>query len=110
MTDLTQEEQDHVRRALRYLYGLVGGWVPLAKSLGFQTDSLEKVANARGRAVTGGLAIRVARLADVAIEDVLDGTYPPRCPTCGQATKRVSKMTGLTNRAGTVEALRGAAA
>ena len=85
MTDLTQEEQDRVRRALRYLRGLVGGGTPLSKGLGFQPDTLEKVANGRERAATASMAIRVARLADVAIEDVLDGTYPPWCPTCGHA-------------------------
>ena len=84
MTDLTQEEQQRVRATLHYLRRSVGGWATLAAALHYETDSVERVANARGRAVTPRLAFRVARLADTSIDDLLGGRYRPRaCPHCG---------------------------
>ena len=58
----------------------------MSKVLRFKADTLGKVLR-HGRDVTASMAIRVARLADVAIEDVLDGTYPPGhvCPRCGHS-------------------------
>ena len=75
MADLNESEQRNVRTALRYLRLRVGAWEPLARALHIDEDTIEKVINGR-RAVTPRTAFRVARFADVAIEDVLDGTYP----------------------------------
>ena len=84
MKDLNEEEQQRVRATLHHLRCQVGGWLPLAEALGYRTDSLERVANARNRAVTASLAFRVARLADVGIDDLLCGRYRPEaCPRCG---------------------------
>ena len=83
MSDLTLTEQKHVRTALRYLRRRVGAWAPVADALHVAYDTLEKVVNER-RGVTASLAFRVARLAGVPIDDVLEGRYlPGACPRCG---------------------------
>jgi hypothetical protein len=85
MPDLTKEEQQRVRAALHYLRRCVGGWKPLADALHYSPDSLEKIANARGRTfVTPKLAFRTARFVDVGIDDLLGGRFRPgACPRCG---------------------------
>jgi len=85
MADLTREEQQRVRATLHFLRREVGGWKPLADALRYQPDTVEKVANARGgRNVTPTMAFRVARFADVKIDDLLGGRYRPgACPHCG---------------------------
>ena|ERR1700722_10621063 len=81
--DLTTEEQQHVRVALRYLRVRFGGWANLAKALRFKDTTLSNVAS--GRAVTATMAVRMARLVKVGIDDMIGGTYPPKgsCPLCG---------------------------
>ena len=84
MSDLTKEEQQRVRATLHHLRRQTGGWIPLAAALHYGPDSLEKIANARGRAVTPTLAFRVARLADTPIDDLLGGRFRAgACPHCG---------------------------
>jgi hypothetical protein len=84
VTDLDLKEQKHVRIALRYLKRRAGGWAPLGKALGFQPDTLEKVVNARGRNVSASMALRVARVAGVPVDELLAGRYiPGACPCCG---------------------------
>lgn len=84
MSDLTAEEQTHVRTALRFLFQRCGGWGQLAKVLGYGPTRAKQVAY--GRTVSPTMAFRVARLACVNVDDVLSGRYPdPRaCPHCGQ--------------------------
>ena len=86
MSDLTLKEQKNVRTTLRFLRLRVGGWEPLARSLRVEPDTLGKVLRG-ARAVTAGLAVRVARLADVSVDEVLDGRFTPSgtCPHCGRA-------------------------
>ncbi len=81
MTDLTKEEQAHVRTALRYLRARGGGWAPVIKVLRY--PSLSGVM--AGRPVSASLAFRVARLAGVPVDDVITGRYPApgTCPYCG---------------------------
>jgi hypothetical protein len=81
--DLTPAEQDNVRKALRFLHARCGGWVPLAKVLRADKQSVARVAG--GKPVTASLAVRVAKLATVGVDDVLGGKYPPAgcCPHCG---------------------------
>jgi hypothetical protein len=85
--DLTQEEQDRVRFAMRYLRAKVGAWKRLASALGFKPRQVVKV---RGgyKAVSPKMAIRVAKLAGVPVDDVLTGKFPPpgTCPHCGRGT------------------------
>lgn len=87
MTDLTDDEQRHVRVALRYLRTRARGWKALAPALGFSPPTLENVNE--GRAVSAGMAFRVARLAEVPIGDLLAGAFPPpgTCPHCGKASE-----------------------
>lgn len=84
MTDIDEKEQNHVRTALLHLRRRVYGWAPLGKALGFKPDTLEKVANGRGRGVSASMAVRVAKLLGVPIDDLLAGRYlPGACPKCG---------------------------
>lgn len=82
---LSAKEQRHVRTALRFLRYKVGGWQPLADALGVKADSIGKVLRG-GRDVTAKLAYAVARLTDVAIDDLLAGALlsPRTCPHCGR--------------------------
>jgi hypothetical protein len=81
VSDLTLDEQKHVRAALRFLWARSGGWKPVAKALHTQPLTL----SVRGRPISASLAIRVARLAGVGVDDLLGGKYPPAgmCPHCG---------------------------
>jgi len=84
MSDLTAKEQKAVRTALRFLRLRVGAWGPLAKALRYEWDSIQKVATGK-RAVTPALALRVARLAGVPMDELLAGQwlYLRVCPHCG---------------------------
>jgi len=85
MRDLTDREQRSVRTALHVLRNRVGAWAPLAKELGYQPDSLHKVAMAK-RAVAPALVLRVARFAKVPVDDLLAGRWLPVgiCGHCGR--------------------------
>jgi hypothetical protein len=83
VSDLTTQEQSHVRTALRYLRTRCGGWEPLAKALHFAPKTLTNVLQGQPAGVT--LAFRLARLASVPVDDVIGGRFPPAgtCPYCG---------------------------
>lgn len=84
MTDLDEKEQDHVRATLRYLHNQMGGWTPMSKVLGFTPATLKHAAYLRGRSVSASMALRVARLIDVSIDDLLAGRHRPgACSKCG---------------------------
>lgn|GEM_PF-6223061 len=85
MIDLTAAEQANVLIALRHLRVKCGGWKPLADGLGFSRHTLRHVRMAE-KAVSPTMAVRVARLAGVGVDDVLRGIYPPigTCPHCGR--------------------------
>lgn len=74
-----------MRTAIRFLRFKVGGWQPLADALGVKADSISKVLRG-ARDVTAKLAYSVARLTDVAIDDLLSGALlsPRTCPHCGR--------------------------
>ena len=84
MNDLTNKEQKAVRTALRFLRLRVGAWGPLAKALRYEWDSIQKVATGK-RGVTPALALRVARLAGVTMDDLIAGRWLSArvCPHCG---------------------------
>lgn len=86
MTDLNAKEQENVRVALRFLHARARGWTPLGAALRYKHKTLES-AN-QGRPVSATLAFRVARFAQVSMEDVLTGRFPPPgvCPHCGAQT------------------------
>lgn len=95
MSDLTKEEQTNVRTALRFLRSRVGAWEPLGKALRIGGDTLARITGGR-YAVSASVAVRVARFAGVAIEDVLDGTYPApgTCPHCGHCPDEAAGTVG----------------
>lgn len=82
-SDLTKEEQQCVRAALQFLRTRFGGWDPVAKLLRTRTEHLSEVA--RRGVVTPTIAFRVARIAQVTVDDVLKGRFPApgTCPYCG---------------------------
>ena len=84
MSDLTDKEQRAVRTALRFLRIRVGAWKPLVKALRYEYDSIQKVAAGK-KAVTPALALRIARFAGIAMDELLAGQWlsPRVCPHCG---------------------------
>ena len=84
-SDLTAQEQTHVRTALRFLHARFGNWEALAKALHFKRSTLGDVLG--GASATASLAFRVARFAGVTVDDVIAGRFPPAgtCPYCGHA-------------------------
>lgn len=85
MSDLTAKEQDNVRTALRFLHARCGTWATTAKTMRAERNTIRQAMY--GRAVSASLAVRVARLAGVGVDDVLAGRFPPpgTCPHCGSA-------------------------
>jgi hypothetical protein len=83
-TDLTTQEQQHVRAALRFLRSHMGAWAPVSKVLRFKDTSLSAVATSH-QSVSTTLAFRIARFAKVGVDDVLTGKFPEpgTCPHCG---------------------------
>ena len=88
--DLTAEEQEHVRAALRFLRTRHGSLEELAKALLYKHRALENMAY--GGRPSAGLAVRLARLAGAPVDDVLGGRYPPpgTCPHCGRGPEVAS--------------------
>lgn len=82
--DLTLTEQKHVRTALRFLRLRLGASA-VAHALRFQPDTLYRFAHGT-RPLTPTPAFRVARLAEIAMEDLLAGKFVPEgtCPHCGR--------------------------
>lgn len=68
MIDLTDTEQANVRKALRLLRYRVGGWKSMAEALGFKRKTLTNVSEGTN-GVSPTLALRVARLAGVPVDD-----------------------------------------
>lgn len=86
--DLTAKEQDRVRTAIRFMATRCGSRALLAKAIRYQPCTLRHVLH-DGRPVTASLAFRIARLAEITVDDLLAGKFPPAgtCPHCGH-TKR----------------------
>ena len=82
-TDLTTQEQTHVRTALRFLRTRCGTWTALSRALRFGENTVANVV--RGQTVSPALAFRVARFAKASVDDVLTGRFPApgTCPYCG---------------------------
>ena len=95
-TDLTSQEQGHVRAALRFSPRAVPrGWAALAKALRAGESTLANVMGGQ-YAVTASLAFRVARFASVrGRRRVLEGRFP-RPGTCPHS--RAPRGGGLVSR------------
>jgi hypothetical protein len=77
---LSQLQRDNVRRGLASLlmrYGRAG----LAKRMGLTYEGMRKTLR---RAPTRRVAVLVAFVAGVGIDDVVSGAWPSVCPTCGR--------------------------
>jgi len=85
--DLTAVEQANVLVALRHLRVQIGGWKPLADGLGFSRHTMRHVRMGE-KNVSPAMAVRVARLVAVGVDDVLRGRFPAAgtCPHCGRPT------------------------
>lgn len=83
MSDLSDEEQDHVRTALRYFKRRAGSWKVISPALGFGKMTLSLVASGN-KPVSTKMLFRVARFAHVGVDEVLAGRFPPvvTCPHC----------------------------
>jgi hypothetical protein len=83
MSDLTAPEQANVRTALRFLRTRCGGWAQVSKAVRSKHGTLASILS--GKAVSASLAVRLAWFAEVGVDDVLTGAFPPAgaCPHCG---------------------------
>lgn len=87
MGDLDNKEQDHVRAALKFLHVQMGGFSQLARALRFDFRTV-RCTMLGSRDVCASMALRVARLIDTPIDDLLSGEYQPgACPKCGHKPK-----------------------
>lgn len=84
MSDLDEKEQNHVRSALRFLRRRLGTWATVADALHSAPKTIDNVVNGYNN-VSASMAIRVARLAGVMVDDLLVGKFlpPGACPNCG---------------------------
>jgi len=85
MTDLTKEEQENVRVALRFLRIRFGIMANMAKALHVEAGTLRGALSGR-ESISASVTMRVARLVQVGIDDLLAGKYPVKgtCPHCGR--------------------------
>lgn len=81
---LTPAEQANVKTVIRFLRHQLGQ-VALAMALGMSRRALKHTTERRRR-TSAALALRVARVAGVPLEDVLSGAWRPAgaCPMCGR--------------------------
>ena len=79
------EEQANVRAVLPFLRSRFGTMRNLAEEMKAQKTTVSFALNPR-RAVAAGIALRVARVAGVALEEILAGRSPApgACPHCGR--------------------------
>jgi hypothetical protein len=84
-SDLTPEEQRHARAAIRFLIKRHGTSEKLAKAMKANAGTL-KASLSADYGLSAGLALRVARVAGVPLEDMLAGRWPSpaACPYCGR--------------------------
>lgn len=84
MSDLDQKEQTHVRAALRFLNRQLGTWAAVAESIRSTPGTLKKVMGGRD-SISASMALRVARLLGVMMDDLLVGRFlpPGACQNCG---------------------------
>lgn len=83
------EEAECVRVALRVLSARYGSKVALARRIGVHVNNVARWVASRGhtaRAPTAAVALEVARIAGVSVDDVLSGEFPApnSCPICGR--------------------------
>jgi len=87
---LTSDEQENVRRAIRYLWGRAGAWTVTASILGVRTRTLRRIR--AGRPVARYMARKVAKAMAVPVGDVKTGKAIPTgtCRHCGRTASDAS--------------------
>jgi hypothetical protein len=88
-TDLSLEEQAHVRNALTFLHAKLETWKSVARLLRFEKTTVLNVGNGV-RTATASMAFRIARVVGVSVDDLLAGKFPEpgTCPRCGYKAAR----------------------
>ena len=88
--DLTAEEISHLRTAMRFLRVRCGSWASLAKAIRGSGITLQTMVHRKPP--SAGVAIRLARIAGVPVDDLLTGRFPPpgACPHCGRGPESPS--------------------
>jgi len=91
VNDLTKQEQEHVRGALRFLRARCGSYETLSRALGLGKSTASNLV--AGAPVGPLAAFRIARFAKVGVDDVLTGRFPdPRaCPHCGHVREEAAE-------------------
>ena len=83
--DLSRDEQRNVLEALRALRARFGNWLTVERALPISHS--QRVEMTEGRTgVSTTIAFRIAKLLEVSLHDVLQGTAlpMPTCPHCGK--------------------------
>lgn len=85
LDQLDDAERANVGAAMRVLKAKRGNWKALARALRVSIMIMNRLAQGHTKP-TAGLALRLAKLAGVPVEDVLSGKYAKAevCPHCGQ--------------------------
>lgn len=88
---LDDEQTVNVGAAMQALKTKLGSWKDLAASIGVSKQTMNRLAHGHTKP-SAGLALRLARLAEVPVEDVLSGKYAKAvlCPHCGQVMPATS--------------------
>lgn len=84
--ELTPEEQECVRVALRVLRVRYGSYAKVGEVMGVHPKAVVRAASGRWKP-TIGVALEAARLARVPVDDILAGRFPEpgACPFCGRS-------------------------
>jgi hypothetical protein len=84
-SELTGEEHEHVRAAIRFLPVRLGSVGKLAAAMRVKPSELWRALGKRGRP-TAGLALRVSRVAEAPVESILTGIWPKsgHCAHCNR--------------------------
>jgi predicted PP-loop superfamily ATPase len=85
LDELSPEQRANVRKAMDVMHIRFGGWPNVARAMKVGHKALV-VAMKGPRKPTAVLAVRVAQLAGVTVDDVLTGAFPKpgACPMCGR--------------------------
>ena len=95
MSDLDLKEQNHVRTALRHLRRRVGTRASVAEARHCSPKTLINVLGGTN-AVSASMALRVARLLDAPMDDLLAGRFlPGACPKCGHVPDFADENTAV---------------
>lgn len=83
--DLSPQERENVRKAVRYLVQRFGGYSKLADAMRVKETRIKYALSGAGT-VSAAVALRAAKAAKVPLETVLAGAWPKptACPHCGR--------------------------